>query len=134
MPYKDIEKRRACTRNWLKNHPEKARAATDRWQKEHPDLVAAANRRSHAAKRQAVLDAYGWECICCGATEKLTIDHIVPSSADSPEPRHGGRLYYWLVKNNFPDGFQTLCAMCNKSKWRSERCRLNHNLVAKGAA
>jgi len=32
----------------------------------------------------------------------------------------------WLVKNGFPEGFQTLCRPCNVSKKRGTRCRLKH--------
>lgn len=56
------------------------------------------------------------ECACCGASEKLflTIDHI----------HGGGNQHYraddlvrWLIKNDFPDGYQILCYNCNYGRW-----------------
>ena len=43
----------------------------------------------------------GYKCLCCGATEDLTIDHIVPIKDDGI---------------NDEDNFQTLCNRCNKLK------------------
>ena len=38
----------------------------------------------------------------------------------------GRDFYAWLVRNGFPEGFQTLCWPCNKSKDTGDRCRLDH--------
>jgi hypothetical protein len=52
----------------------------------------------------------------------LTIDHI-----NGGGERHrkslgvGGSFYYWLKRNNFPPGFQTLCMNCNHATGRSFR-------------
>lgn len=59
------------------------------------------------------------KCNCCGDNhwEFLTIDHI-----DGRKPHNhdygfvGSRLYTWLIKNNFPEGFQVLCMNCNFAK------------------
>lgn len=60
------------------------------------------------------------KCQCCGEShyEFLTIDHM---NNDGAEHRReigigGGRLYEWLIKNNFPEGYQVLCWNCNMSK------------------
>jgi 5-methylcytosine-specific restriction endonuclease McrA len=85
-------------------------------------------RRYRARQREAVFDHYGRACACCGVAEDLTIDHV-----NGDGSRHRARigtgsakLYRWLVASGFPDGFQTLCAPCNTSKGRHERCRLDH--------
>ena len=51
--------------------------------------------------RAAVLDRDGHECVRCGATESLTMDHVTPRS-------HGGRAT--------EDNLQTLCRSCNSKK------------------
>ena len=78
-------------------------------------------------ERQAVLDAYGRQCACCGEDNErfLEIDHI-----DNGGNRHrkqlksanGGRhysFYRWLRENGYPAGYQTLCSNCNIGKYRN---------------
>ena len=75
--------------------------------------------------KDAVCAAYGgYECACCGETEKLflTIDHINNDGAEHRRKitgkRHsaGYHTYIWIVKNGFPEGFQVLCMNCNHGK------------------
>jgi hypothetical protein len=76
-------------------------------------------------RRQKVLDAYGRECKCCRETIEvfLTIDHIDNNGAEHRRDIGNGSkslgssaFYRWLIKNNFPEGFQTLCWNCNRAK------------------
>lgn len=68
--------------------------------------------------RNKVFDHYGRECCCCGETERkfLSIDH-----ENGGGRRHlreiNGSLYLWLVVNNFPSGFQTMCHNCNHGRY-----------------
>jgi hypothetical protein len=65
-----------------------------------------------------VMEAYGNKCICCNETtiEFLTIDYINNNSANNKKIS-GGKLYRWLIKNNFPkDNYQLLCYNCNCAK------------------
>jgi len=65
-------------------------------------------------------------CACCGERnfKFLTIDHIdgIPtqekeeSKAKGRKISHGMRLYYKLVREGFPSGFQILCFNCNSGK------------------
>lgn len=71
--------------------------------------------------KKQVFDHYGNQCACCGEIEEkfLSIDHVngggnqhrkqISSGYDSG----GGQTYLWLIRNNFPDGFQLLCMNCN---------------------
>ena len=76
---------------------------------------------------QAVLNAYGRKCACCGITEPLflEVDHINGGGRKHLREElrlgHGGPMgfYAWLVKNNFPLGFQILCSNCNKGRYRN---------------
>lgn len=54
-----------------------------------------------AAKRQRIYDRDGNQCVKCGLTTNLTIDHIIPTS-------YGG--------SNADDNLQTLCIDCNQAK------------------
>jgi len=44
MPYKDVERRRAYGREWMRRNPEKARGAMQRWRVRHPAEHAAEGR------------------------------------------------------------------------------------------
>ena len=85
-------------------------------------------RRHHERQRAAVFGHYGWCCACCGATERLTIDHANGGGSAHREQigRRGSSFYAWLVRNGFPDGYSALCRSCNGSKHDGDRCRLDH--------
>lgn len=93
-------------------------------------------RKTHQSLRKVVFDHYGWACTCCGTSDDPTIDHV---NGDGMEHReqlfkgkrggHGSQFYRWLIKNEFPEGFQTLCKPCNSSKKASSHCKLNHETV-----
>lgn len=85
----------------------------------------------HCAKfsslKEAVLNHYGnnsTACVNCGINDirVLCIDHI---NNDGKEHREyvGGdnRIYNWLIDNDFPPGFQTLCMNCNWIKYREQK-------------
>ncbi len=76
--------------------------------------------RKHRKKiRSKILYHYGHVCTWCGEndTNSLSIDHV---NNDGHEHRKqvlsGGPMYTWLIKNNFPPGFQLLCMNCNATK------------------
>ena len=51
----------------------------------------------------------------------IVVDHI---DNDGHKHRKGAdtshhNIYYWLVRNNFPTGFQILCMNCNQGKHRN---------------
>jgi hypothetical protein len=95
---------------------------------------AAANRRHYLRVKTAVFDHYGTTCACCGSSRSLAIDHV---NGDGQEHRTGDygisysskAMYAWLIKNGFPEGFQTLCRPCNSSKGKGLRCRIDHTAV-----
>jgi hypothetical protein len=63
--------------------------------------------------RQAVLDHYGRVCACCGEKNEmfLVIDHV--NGGGNQHRKEVGNVNAWLIKNNFPAGFQVLCMNCN---------------------
>jgi hypothetical protein len=102
-----------------------------RYQKEHREEAYERGRQFRERTRAAVFDHYGWTCACCGRTDHLTIDHINGGGADHRERLFGRRhqggvsFYRWLIKQDFPAGYQTLCQPCNMSKAGTEACRLH---------
>jgi len=77
-------------------------------------------------RRQLKFDAlakYGEVCQSCGFSDwrALQIDHIDNNGAEERKSLGGqkfsGRVFYeWLKKQNYPKGYQTLCANCNVIK------------------
>ena len=54
------------------------------------------------------------ECVLCGEERMgcLSIDHIKGDGARQRRElgfSSGGKFYRWLIKNNYPRGYQTLC-------------------------
>jgi hypothetical protein len=72
--------------------------------------------------KNAVYAAYGgYRCACCGETEPsfLAIDHVDNDGYAHRKKigfRGGIGIYLWIVKNQFPPGFQVLCYNCNQGK------------------
>lgn len=82
-------------RTWHEAHPEYAREHAAKWIAANPERRRT-NNRNHAARRrariaqvlatltpqewEAILEAAGYACVYCGATEHITQDHLVPIS------------------------------------------------------
>jgi hypothetical protein len=55
----------------------------------------------------------------------LEIDHVLGNGKEHREELNivfGEQFYRWLVRNNFPDDYQTLCSSCNGAKGRGKEC------------
>ena len=87
------------------------------------DCITAARARSkkfHAKNKSRVFDHYGRRCACCGEERSilfLAIDHMDGGGAKHKKSIKSKSLYKWLIDNNFPDRFQTLCHNCNIARY-----------------
>lgn len=120
-PYKNPEDQKAAVKRWYEKHPN----YTKDYYKRNKERIKKYNKKKwkeYSTKlRLIVLLHYGGsppKCACCG-TENinvLTIDHIY-GGGNQHRKKIGGRLgtkfYLWLIKNNFPKGYQVLCRNCN---------------------
>ena len=86
-------------------------------------------RRTLRNLRITVLNHYGNnnpKCVCCGENniEFLTIDHIHGKGREMERrlKESGWILYKWLIKMNYPKGFQILCYNCNCSRGHYGYC------------
>jgi hypothetical protein len=79
--------------------------------------------RNYKRRRDEVLNHYGRSCACCGEANEafLSIDHIDGNGAGHRK-EIGANLYLWLLNNDFPEGFQTLCFNCNFAKRQEAHC------------
>ena len=73
--------------------------------------------------KDKIFAVYGDSCICCGEDERvfLQVDHIdgggnTHRKEVTGEKQGGFPFYLWIIKNDFPAGFQILCANCNVAK------------------
>lgn len=121
--------------NFQESHPGYKTAYDAAWREAHPGKFSEYNKKSNLKLKRQVMDAYGGHCACCGETELvfLTIDHIDDNGAEHRRQmaaergngwrQAGARTYRWLRDNNFPEGFQVLCANCNCGKqWNRGVC------------
>lgn len=71
-------------------------------------------QKKREERKAQVFNHYGNVCACCREPNPkfLTMDHI---NNDGYLHRQSVRkdMYRWLIQNNFPTGFQTLCYNCN---------------------
>ncbi len=114
---------------------EKIKAASRRTALKNPELYRSFSRehtnRKNRMVRTQVIGHYSngtFVCLCCGQSERdfLTIDHINGNgnemSRERGIPRAGPRLYMWLFRNRFPEGYQIVCMNCNMSKAKHGAC------------
>ena len=75
------------------------------------------DKKKRDTLKQRIFDHYGHECAYCRSTENLEIDHV---NGDGAEHRrqvgHGNNFYRSIVKDGFPNTYQTLCSKCNRAK------------------
>lgn len=92
-------------------------------------------KRFHIERKLKVLKKYSGEhpeCACCGENhvEFLGIDHIDGCGSEHLKELRNKKitLYQWLIKSNFPEGFQVLCLNCNMVKGRHKQrfCYVHH--------
>ena len=90
------------------------------------EACRARNRKAWAKMRRNVFEHYGLSCACCGEStfEFLEIDHVDGDGKGNDHRREIGYsgIYKWLIRNGFPEGFQTLCSNCNRAKFRYGVC------------
>ncbi len=82
-----------------------------------------ARQRRLETKMEAFKMYGGPKCACCGETcfLFLVIDHILNDGSDHRKEMKAqgygpSGIYRWLRDNDYPSGFQVLCASCNLGK------------------
>ena len=100
-----------------------------RCRSKYAKLRMATYQRYKNRLKMQVFAAYGGaKCTCPGCNitlgSMLTIDHL-HGGGGLHRKKIGGstdKLYAWLIKYNFPSGFQVLCWNCNLSKHIRGKC------------
>mgnify|MGYP001569003390 CR=1 FL=1 len=118
----------------ITTNPEKERLYRRQYYALHRDKMLDQMRQYNqirgAELKLAILNRYSKpnppRCACCGIddTDVLCVDHINGGgNAHRKQIRvlSGTMFYRWLMKNNYPEGYQILCANCNLKKWVKEK-------------
>ena len=120
------------SKQWSQKHPEKRREAVLKWYRSHrEEAIKSASKRNQSERgiicrkecskriKLNVLTYYGngiAKCVLCGHDRltSLSIDHINGGGCKHLRESRimGGQFYRWLIKNNYPEGFRTLCMNC----------------------
>ena len=91
----------------------------------HRSELLKVSREKHEVLKIDILTHYSTNnlpsCAWCGIsdTDVLCIDHINDDGYEQRKnnpSRCGSGLYKWLRKNDYPEGYQVLCANCNLKK------------------
>lgn len=105
-----------CNCNLIKAIDGKELHGKEWYLKENSDSKSNYFTDRHLLIKAQVMSAYGSKCNCgCTNLKALCIDHVI-GGGDDHRKEIGGNIHNWLVKNNFPAGFQILCANCNAIK------------------
>jgi len=95
-----------------------------RYVKNRGKMLASVSKRRYQLKLE-VLTHYGnggYACVKCGFDDirALSIDHIEGGGGQHRLAlglgKYHGTIYRWLKKNNYPEGYQTLCMNCQYIK------------------
>lgn len=100
------------------------------WRKTHPEKWKEIRKKQTRELKTRVIAAYGGKCECCQEEriEFLCIDHI-NGCGNEERKKHGlgSNFYYYLVRENFPEGYRVLCHNCNMSYGSYGYCP--HNVI-----
>ncbi len=119
--------------------------ARNRWANLSPDekekekqAMKIRGKRIIEQQKRLVISHYSNEtmrCVKCGFSDirALSIDHINGGGRKhAQELRKVGTIFYrWLIKNNFPEGFQVLCMNCNYIKKVENKEDTGHNKMSR---
>lgn len=122
---KNKEKINATSCKWYYEHKESWNKYIKQYRETNLDNWKMMVVRSLTKLKTEVLSYYGngkCSCVRCGYMDirALSIDHIDDSGHKHRREGKIQNIYRWLRKNNFPEGYQTLCMNCQFIK-RAEK-------------
>ena len=129
--YNQSEKGKANRKRWRIENRERDYACNNRYQssdkgKAKRNCLA---RQAGRAMKIRVLTHYGHgklTCVMCGESriDCLSLDHINNNGYEHRKGTGNGQKFYrWIIKNDFPLGYQTLCMNC---QWIKRAQNIQH--------
>lgn len=121
------ESRLQYAKEYRKNNPEKVK-----------HIVKFSSKRKKLQQKYTVFNHYSkgtMSCKCCNENtyDLLTIDHINNDGKAHRKELKSHYMYRWLIKNNYPKGFQVLCMNCNWGRAQQPDKICPHQKLVKGA-
>ena len=113
------EKNKERIKQYRLDHKAELKESSKKWYQAHWAEQKVAAKKRRLAIKHKVLTHYGnakCACVKCGESRLacLSIDHI-----NGRKDEHlrglgwqGGKIYRWLIKQGYPEGYQTLCMNC----------------------
>lgn len=134
--WKDNERRRLKRQNDLEYAEQHRQRQREKYWKYHDKYIAEQRKRNatpeakEASKlrkqkaRTQVLNHYSngdIKCKCCSEKELsfMSLDHINDNGwihRKTVKQIRGSGIYFWLIRNGLPEGYQVLCMNCNFAK------------------
>ena len=104
-------------KEWRKKNPNYMK----KWEQEHKEERILYGKLKNSNYKKKCINHYGGKCKCCGESNMvfLSMDHMNNDGAKHRrefKTRGGSDTYRWIIKNNYPKGFQVLCMNCNHAK------------------
>jgi len=130
------EKAKQTMRRYYRNRERLIQVAQE-YSKTHREVRRKSAKKSQQKVRLKVIEHYSQGKMCCACCDEsiirfLTIDHIDNDGYKykfKGEAHSSHRLWYFLIKHNFPDGYQVLCFNCNLGKSGNKGTCPHENLV-----
>ena len=137
MPYANRAKRKEYLRRYAQSHKEDIKRNQRKYRvgrgvqyyktyyAENKERIKAKTRYWNRKIKLLVFSAYSKngipQCVRCGITDTdiLTIDHINGGGNQHRKQLNvgsGTHFFYWLRRNEYPNGYQVLCWNCNVKK------------------
>lgn len=128
MRHRDKEKERIASKKYYETHKlekkeyvQTHRTQIKEWFRTHKLELNEKTRASRLRTKIKVLTHYGngkLACIRCGSEgiAHLSLDHINGGGHAERLKRGSNGIYLNLIRNNYPEGYQTLCMNCRWDK------------------
>lgn len=116
---KNKDRLKAQNKEWRQKNRETINKKSNQYYHSHAEKSKEYLVKSRDRLKQEVFGHYTEgnkiKCFICGEDhmECLTIDHIDGKKSDINRSAIRKNLYFWLKKNNYPDGFRVICSNCN---------------------
>ena len=115
---------------WQQNHKDRANEFKRKWKEANLDEVKVQDKKTAVKLKTDILFHYSGgeiKCARCGITDTdvLCLDHVDGGGNKQRKELQlvgGSGFYRWLRTNDYPEGFQVLCANCNLKKRIREHC------------
>jgi hypothetical protein len=118
---KNSNKIKGLCSSWYRRNKGKVLMATRDWQERNKEKVSEYGWKRREERKVAVVNVLTngeGTCRHCGQgdLDVLTIDHVNNDGAAHRREGSARQLVEFLIRNDYPPGFQVLCANCNLKK------------------